>query len=380
MAMEHEVYVPLSATVVRRAFADPERVSRCVPGLQAEPDGTSAGLRGRLRVRVGSSTITYRGTLVVTERGEGVVVECEGEEARGSGTARLVLTVVPRPVADGSGTTLAFGGQVEATGRLAEAGADRLDAAGRRLLDRFAEALAADLAADGGERDAGADGEFAVRPVPGGIGTPDDNERAIPGIPAASEPEPDPFAPEGLGLDELTPAERDAAEAAGERVDDLADLAGTGEAGGRPGAEDARGGPDDPGDADDPAGIEEVSLLGGTDAVDELTADELLAGDEDLMGAEDIGDLVDLAAEEGVLSGGGEVPEPEADFARRTMIGRSAEEVDHAPPRGRYAPEPAPGRTPGPSAVLRWAAPAAAVAVAGAVLIRVLRRRHPAGR
>lgn len=31
-------------------------------------------------------------------------------------------------------------------------------------------------------------------------------------------------------------------------------------------------------------------------------------------------------------------PPAEAAHARRTMIGRSAEEVDHAPPRGRYAP------------------------------------------
>ncbi|MER6045863.1 SRPBCC domain-containing protein, partial [Streptomyces sp. NPDC001856] len=35
-------------------------------------------------------------------------------------------------------------------------------------------------------------------------------------------------------------------------------------------------------------------------------------------------------------------PPAEAAHARRTMIGRSAEEVDHAPPRGRYAPVPAP--------------------------------------
>ncbi len=41
-----------------------------------------------------------------------------------------------------------------------------------------------------------------------------------------------------------------------------------------------------------------------------------------------------------------DLPEPpaEAAHARRTMIGRSAEEVDHAPPRGRYAPSPRPRR------------------------------------
>lgn len=58
----------------------------------------------------------------------------------------------------------------------------------------------------------------------------------------------------------------------------------------------------------------------------------------------------------------------EAAHARRTMIGRSAEEVDHAPPRGRYAPVPAPEQN-GTSATLRWAAPAAAVVLASAVVV-----------
>jgi cytochrome c-type biogenesis protein CcmH/NrfF len=58
------------------------------------------------------------------------------------------------------------------------------------------------------------------------------------------------------------------------------------------------------------------------------------------------------------------------------MIGRSAEEVDHAPPRGRYAPVPAP-LTVSASPTLRWAAPAAALVVASAIVVgRALRRRR----
>jgi hypothetical protein len=57
------------------------------------------------------------------------------------------------------------------------------------------------------------------------------------------------------------------------------------------------------------------------------------------------------------------------------MIGRSAEEVDHAPPRGRYAPTPGP-ETASATATLRWLAPAAALALASAVVVgRALRRR-----
>ncbi|MEV6593600.1 SRPBCC family protein [Streptomyces acidicola] len=71
-----------------------------------------------------------------------------------------------------------------------------------------------------------------------------------------------------------------------------------------------------------------------------------------------------------------EEPPAEAAHARRTMIGRSAEEVDHAPPRGRYAPVPVPESVvTGPT--LRWAAPAAALALASAIVVaRALRRRR----
>ncbi|MDX3777601.1 SRPBCC family protein [Streptomyces europaeiscabiei] len=79
-------------------------------------------------------------------------------------------------------------------------------------------------------------------------------------------------------------------------------------------------------------------------------------------------------AEEDFVAGG--EPPAEAAHARRTMIGRSAEEVDHAPPRGRYAPVPAPEPV-SASATLRWAAPAAALAVASAIIVtRALRKRR----
>ncbi|MFV2119199.1 hypothetical protein ACE14D_12435 [Streptomyces sp. Act-28] len=68
-------------------------------------------------------------------------------------------------------------------------------------------------------------------------------------------------------------------------------------------------------------------------------------------------------------------PPIEAAHARRTMIGRSAEEVDHAPPRGRYAPVPGPDTGAG-AGVLRWLVPAVVLLLASVVVVgRALRRR-----
>ncbi|WP_326797309.1 SRPBCC family protein [Streptomyces sp. NBC_01808] len=310
--MEREVHVPQPAETVRRALSDAERVARSVPGLTPDEDGAEepGTLRGRLRLRVAGSSITYRGTLRLTPGGPSVAVEAEGEESRGSGSVTASLTLTPREAVEEGTTTLLCTGTVTSTGRLAAVEAAQAEAAGVRLLERFVESLAADLEAEPlaeGSPEPGGEPEHpddAVQPGDGtDVGLGDDNERAIPGIPA---PEQSGETPPGTGkvFDAEVPPPS---------LDPLAD-----------------------------------------DVLDAL-ADE----DED---ADEPGD--------------GMLEEPEAAHARRTMIGRSAEEVDHAPPRGRYAPTPA-ADAPVQAAGLRWLAPAAALAVATAVILsRALRRRH----
>ncbi|MGW8763465.1 SRPBCC family protein [Streptomyces sp. NPDC055815] len=266
--MEHEVFVPVPAEALRATLTDPARVVRCVPGLQRDADAEAGPLTGRLKVRVGGNTITYRGALRVVERDGAITYEGEGTEARGKGSAELSLTVVLTPVAEG--TSLSFTGALTAVGRLADATDEARATAGVRLLDRFVEAVAA----------------------------------------LAEEPE---------ALEEAT---------------------------------------DDDG-VDD--GVEEPARGVAFDAVvPPSPLDPLL--DEDFADTP-----IEFPAPQ---------PAAEAAHARRTMIGRSAEEVDHAPPRGRYAPVPAPEAT-SAGATLRWIAPAAALALASAVVVgRALRRRR----
>ncbi|MBI0316302.1 MULTISPECIES: SRPBCC domain-containing protein [Streptomyces violaceusniger group] len=299
--MEHEVFVPFPVDTVRLALAEPARVARCVPGLQQDADEAAGPLAGRLRLRIGGSTITYRGALRIVRRGEGFEVEGEGGEARGSGSVKLALTITPRPVE--GGTELNCSGTVHSDGRLAEFDDEASTTVARRMLDRFAAALTAGL---------------ETSP----ISAPTEDE-----------------------------APGQAADATAEETTDAAADAGAA------------------------AAADETGLP--TEAELPLSADD--------MDIEDVGDLEDLdevgAVEEpvgfGELDDLDEEPPAEAAHARRTMIGRSTEEVDHAPPRGRYAPVPAP-ETVSTSATLRWAAPAAAVVLASVVVVgrRVLRRRR----
>ncbi|MET9929989.1 MULTISPECIES: SRPBCC family protein [unclassified Streptomyces] len=301
--MEHEVFVPVPAEALRATLTDPARVVRCVPGLQRDADAEGDPLGGRLKVRIGGHTITYRGALKIVERDGAITYEGEGVEARGKGGAELSLTVVLTPVAEG--TNLSFTGALSATGRLADETDGTRAATGARLLDRFVEALVGEAGEDVGT---GAPPVAGADPVLGAPDVPD-----VPGTPGVLDGE-------GLG---------------GDRLDD------------NDGVDDGVEEPDDRGSVFD-APVPPPAL--------------------DPLADEGFGDVpVEFPAPQ---------PAAEAAHARRTMIGRSAEEVDHAPPRGRYAPVPAP-ETSSAGATLRWIAPAAALALASAVVVgRALRRRR----
>lgn len=295
--MEHEVFVPVPAETLRRALRDPARVARCVPGLQHDADESAGPLAGRLKLRIGGHTITYRGTLRITEQDGVFAVEGEGVEARGTGSAKVTLTVRPEPAEGGS--TLSFAGSTRAEGRLADLADSTTMSAAHRLLDRFADRLAVTA----------------------------EEPDAVAAAEAAAAEEPDGSADE---TDEGTAAEA----AEGTR---------------KPSVFDAPVPPP---------------------ALDPVAEGEFETPDvPDLPDSPELHEFHELPAVPAE-------PPAEAAHARRTMIGRSAEEVDHAPPRGRYAPMPAPDSY-SASATLRWIAPAAALALASAVVVgRVLRRRR----
>ncbi|MBT2368092.1 SRPBCC family protein [Streptomyces sp. ISL-10] len=341
--MEHEVFVPVPAETLRQVLRDPARVARCIPGLQQDADESAEPLSGRLKVRVGSHTITYRGTLRLVEQGRTFAVEGEGGEARGSGSVKIALTIGPEPT-DG-GTTLTFSGSSTADGRLADLEASGRTSAAHRLLDRFAEALAA--------------AAFDAPPVSSQETSDDASGKA-------SEDASNEGARAGSSAADVSASDVSAAGAAPVEADDV-------EASGSP--DSAAPGDEAPSVFDAP--VPPPSL--GPAAEEEFAGLDASGNDND--NDDDLDDIEDLDALDDIegldeLSGMPGEPAAEAAHARRTMIGRSAEEVDHAPPRGRYAPTPGPDAA-GSGATLRWIAPAAALAVASAVVIgRVLRRRR----
>ncbi|MFD4113246.1 SRPBCC family protein [Streptomyces niveus] len=379
--MEHEVFIPVPAETLREALRDHARVARCVPGLQQDADASARPLSGRLKVRVGGHTITYRGALTLTERAGAFTAKGEGAEVRGTGatkvSVRIGLTETP------GGTTVAFTTTSTPTseGRLSDVARSTAETTARRLLDRFAAALA--KPGTGPDRVAG-DDAAAERADSGGA------DRAAGRGSGASGPdvgEPGSDAGSGAGPDGRgTAAPDDASDAGPQAADapgggDGPDVASADEpsagagagpdvprADGPEGHRDVSAGEEQPGRAGDASGS--VPEFDGLELPDDPDSDSDSAPDLDAsagFGATASGDGDFLVPLE---------PPAEAAHARRTMIGRSAEEVDHAPPRGRYAPEQGPDSG-GAGVALRWVAPAAALAIAGAVVVgRALRRRR----
>ncbi|MFD4657911.1 hypothetical protein ACFWP2_20045 [Kitasatospora sp. NPDC058444] len=345
--MEHEVVVPMSAEPVRQALQDPALLARSVPGLSTEPAAVGAGaaeeIGGRLKLRIGGSTITYKGVLSLIEGREGVLtVLAEGEEARGRGEVTATVRVSVADGAEDGTAVIRFTGDLSATGRLTEFDEETLDATGRRLLERFATALVTPEGEQPQDQEAEQDQEA-------------DAESAEP-------------ADAGTGADAGVVFIEDRQDQPGDDLDDdLSDLIAFSDA-------DAErfglpiGSADDEDEEDDVDGEAADGSAEQDGVAEELPAEPLFAYEE-----------------EPVLSGP----------VRRSIVGRSAEEVDHAPPRGPYAPA-LPARSARARAASRWGGEAGGIVVPGidgrsavpwviggsvallggaVVLVRALRRR-----
>ena len=290
--MEHEVLVPLSPQAVRRSLRRPELLSRCLPGFTpadvADPDGSV--LAGRLKLRIGGSSITYRGTLrieppagptaeagpdggtaddvavddvIADDDASALVLTVAAQQAVGDGEVGGTVRVTVSPMGDGEGedrSRILFSCEVGGKGRIEELDPQAVALASRRLLDRFCATFVVELDVD--------------------------------------DPQDPQLFQELDGLPDLG---------------DLGDFPGLGEL----------------------ADLSDLSELSDIDSSDMFLIEE----------------SVSAAGAQGVDETWTDEP-----GHRRSMVGRSAEEVDHAPPRGRYGPA-LPPRSARSRAAARWGGP-----------------------
>jgi uncharacterized protein len=157
MELDNSFTVPVPPDVAWGVLLDVARIAPCMPGATVdEVDGDV--VNGRIKVKVGPVSLTYKGTATFTDRNEDartVSVEASGKETRGAGTASAVVTASLAP-AEGDSTLVTMHTTMNVTGRPAQFGRGVIIEVGGKLVDKFAENLALQLASDGAAAPSGA--------------------------------------------------------------------------------------------------------------------------------------------------------------------------------------------------------------------------------
>ena len=101
MELDNSFTVPVPPDRAWDVLLDVERIAPCMPGASVDEfDGEV--VTGRIKIKVGPVSLTYRGTAKFTERdpeARFVVVEAAGKETRGAGTASATVRAALEPEA-----------------------------------------------------------------------------------------------------------------------------------------------------------------------------------------------------------------------------------------------------------------------------------------
>jgi uncharacterized protein len=169
MELDNSFTVPVPPDQAWDVLLDVKRIAPCMPGATVdEVDGDV--VTGRIKVKVGPVSLTYRGTAKFTERdpeARAVVVEASGKETRGAGTASATVRASLAPNASGDGTDVTMHTTMNVTGRPAQFGRGVIVEVGGKLVDQFAVNLAKLITGDTPAGSGAGGNQDAAPPAPG---------------------------------------------------------------------------------------------------------------------------------------------------------------------------------------------------------------------
>lgn len=152
MELDHSFTVPVPPDQAWDVLLDVQQIAPCMPGATVDTvDGDDVA--GRLKVKVGPVSLTYKGTATFKDRDaadRSVLVEASGKEMRGAGTASATVRAALKPEnGSDSATLVTLHTTLNVTGRPAQFGRGVIAEVGSRLIDKFADNLAQQLAGGG---------------------------------------------------------------------------------------------------------------------------------------------------------------------------------------------------------------------------------------
>jgi carbon monoxide dehydrogenase subunit G len=205
MELDHSFTVPVPPDQAWDVLLDVQRIAPCMPGATVDTvDGDDVA--GRLKVKVGPVSLTYRGTATFKDRDSAdrsLLVEASGKELRGAGTASATVRAALQPDHEPDATLVTLHTTLSVTGRPAQFGRGVIAEVGSRLIDKFADNLAqqlsggADVSAEAGA--AVADGAAAAAGTAAAESAP---------VETASVPAPSPSSDDTAAATAIPPAPR----------------------------------------------------------------------------------------------------------------------------------------------------------------------------
>src|SRR6201999_678567 len=148
MELDPSFTVPVPPAQAWDVLLDVQQVAPCMPGATVDAvDGDDVA--GRMKVKVGPVSLTYRGTATFKDRDaadRSLLVEASGKEMRGAGTASATVKAALAPENGSDAATLVtLHTTLNVTGRPAQFGRGVIAEVGSRLIDKFADNLAQQL-------------------------------------------------------------------------------------------------------------------------------------------------------------------------------------------------------------------------------------------
>src|SRR4051794_14700944 len=190
MKLENEFTVPAPLEQAWSVLLDVERVAPCLPGAALEGAEGDA-YRGTMKVKIGPITARYTGTVKIEEADESArraVMRAQARDSRGQGTAAATITSTMEEVE--GGTRVRVETDMRVTGPAAQFGRGVMQDVSAKLMGRFADCLAEEMAgaSAAAAAPAGETGDARPEPPPGPAGdSAETAARATPTAPRRAE-------------------------------------------------------------------------------------------------------------------------------------------------------------------------------------------------
>jgi uncharacterized protein len=149
MKLENEFTVPAPVSAAWAVLLDVERVAPCLPGATIEGAEGDA-YAGTMKIKIGPITTSYKGTVKIEEADEAgrrAVMRAQARDSRGQGTAAATITSTMEEVE--GGTRVHVETEMRITGPAAQFGRGVMQDVSAKLMGRFADCLAAEIAGQG---------------------------------------------------------------------------------------------------------------------------------------------------------------------------------------------------------------------------------------